>query len=220
MRRLSQSELEATHRIFNHVDSVVNYYGPKTLDETAEFVSENRWIMFPVLGIDSLREGANMPVPNVFLSMDGSDIADDGNGRSTGSVGLTYHNVTAMAHLHDIFRHKRTKGSVLMRCIQNLSDEWAVEAVHKIKSDSVESVPRYKVFRSGEPSVVTLNSIQQAIADSDQNLPRKGDICEISGNPIIWAVTILIIEKPISPETFDQDLKEIFDIFLRLHALR
>lgn len=220
MRKLSSAELAAAHRIFNHVDDVVNYYGPKTLDEVELFVSENRWIMFPVLGINSLREGATSPVPNVFVSMDGKDITDDGQGRATGYVGMTYHNVEAMAHLWDIFRHARTKGNVLIKAIHGLSDRWGVEAVHKISSDAPGSLPHYDLFRNQKPSKATLDTIKKSLEDSDQNLPRKGDICKISGNPILWAVTIFTVEKHTDPSMFDTDMKEIFDIFLRLHALR
>jgi hypothetical protein len=217
---MSSTELAATHRIFNHVDSLVNYYGHKTLDEAALFVSENRWIMFPVRGINSLREGATSPVPNVFVSMDGEDISDDGTGRVTGYVGMTYHNVEAMAHLWDIFKHRKTKGTVLMNTIHRLSDEWQVKAIHKINSDAPGSLPHYDIFRAQNPSVTTLDSIKSSLADSDIGLPQKGDICKISGNPILWAVTIFDIEKETDPSIFDRDVKEIFDIFLQLHLLR
>ena len=219
MRKLSSQELAATHRIYNHVDSVVNYYGRKTLDETALFVSENRWIMFPVLGIDSLREGATSPVPNVFVCMDGDDIDDDGQGKSTGGIGLTYHNVAAMAQLGSIFKRPRTRGSVLMAAIHGLSDDWQVRVEHKISSDAPGSVPHYDLFRSQKPSKTTLDSLKKALEDSDKALPRKDDICKFSGNPILWAVTILVISKETDPTTFDVDAKEIFDIFLRLHAI-
>lgn len=219
MKRLSQAELEATHRIYNHVDQVVNYYGPKTLDEASEFVSENRWIMFPVLGVESLREGTGLPLPNVFLAMEGEEISDNGSGQSSGYAGLTYNNTSSMAHLFDIFRRPRTKGSVLLRALQSLSDAWSVDVVHKIKTDSHKSTPQYEVFRSEAPSEVSLESLQNNIADSDRSLPQPGDTWK-NGNPILSAVTILSIEKEVVPDCFDKDMREIFNIFLRLHALR
>lgn len=219
MRRLSSQELASAHRIYNHVDKIVNYYGHKTLDEVAQFVSENRWIMFPVLGIDSLREGTTSPVPNIYVSRE-DEIIDDGHGRTDGYVGLTYHNVEAMAHLWDILKYPIKKGSVLLREIKNLNDDWSVSVVHKISSDAPGSLPHYKTFRWQKPSNTSLDSIKQNLMDSDQALPRKGDICTMSGNPILWAVTIFTIDKPTVPSSFDVDVKEIFDVFLKLHALK
>jgi hypothetical protein len=107
-----------------------------------------------------------------------------------------------------------------MGAIHSLKDSWDIEAVHKISSDAPGSLPHYDVFRTQKPSMTTLDTIKQSLKDADRALPQKGDICKISGNPILWAVSIFSIEKETDPTTFDVDVKEIFDIFLRLHALR
>lgn len=221
MRKLSQSELESTHRIFNHVDEIVNYYGHKTIDETALFVSTNRWIMFPVRGIESLREGTNLPVPNVFVGKGDPEenIDDDGNGRMTGWIGLTFHNSAAMSHLDYILKRPRTKGTVFLRCVQGLSDDWSVDVTHKIKTGYEKSTPHYKVFRSLIPSKSSLDSIHQALIDSDQSLPGLGDVFEDNGLGINGRITVFSLEKETNPGSFDRDVKEIFDIFLRMIEL-
>lgn len=218
MSRLSADELKATHRIFNHVDQVVNYYGHKTLDETAQYVSENKWIMFPASNITSLREGTTYPLPNVFVSPDDEEISDDGDGRITGWIGFTYHNVEAMEALRAILRRPMSRGKVLLRELEILSDDWSVQSVHKIKTDSEKSTPKYSSVRSIAPSAVTIDAIGRAIDESDRTLPRKGDLYA-NQNPILWAVTTFSVERWTTPTIFDKDIRKAFDMFLRLVSL-
>ena len=220
MRKLSTTEQNATHRIFNHVDSIVNYYGHKTLDQAIGYVSENRWIMFPVRGINSLREGAELPLLNVYVSMNGEDIIDDGNGRPTGYAGLTFHNAGSMDQLKGILKRPKTKGSKLIQVIHSLDDTWELGSVHKIKSEVHNSTPHYDPQPFFIPSVATIDAIKNSIIISDLNLPALGDIYYKTGNPVQSRITIFSIEKETDPDTFDDDIKEIFDVFMKVHTLR
>ena len=103
MHNLSHDEVSATHRIFNHVESVIGpYYGRKSRMEAKKYVSKNRWIMFPEYHILSLREGAELPIPNVFVHFPDETVQDNGSGLIDGTLGLTYHNVQAMQWLEGI----------------------------------------------------------------------------------------------------------------------
>jgi hypothetical protein len=213
MKRISQEEYSATHRIFNHVERLVGpYYGRKSIDQAMEYVSANRWIMFPVNGITSLRDGTVYPMPNVFIYRD-DELLDNGQGKMDGCIGVTYHNVEAMIAFRDMLKRKSTQ---LLNILSGFSDDWSVEIQHKTKTDCVDSVPNYNTFRAFKPSGLTADIIRNAIDDSDSSLPEKGTPYCRTGNPILWSVTIFVVVKPVTVETFDADVKKIFDVFFRL----
>jgi hypothetical protein len=214
MQRLNQAELSATHRIFNLVELLIGpYYGHQTLDITKEYVSGNKWIMFPEKSVQSLREGANFPTPNIFISFDeGKDIQDDSTGKVNGNIGLTYHNVEAMIWLDSTLKRK-SKGTTLVNLINNLGPDWVLEIQHKIKTNSPDSVPRYSTYDTLNTSTVTREQIRQCIADSNQSLLRAGDT--YSGNPVLWNVTVFVLYKQITEATFNIDVKKAFDLFFK-----
>jgi hypothetical protein len=216
MYRITNEEYNATYRIFNHVEQIIGpYYGKKTWDETAEFVSENRWVMFPVKSVTSLRDGTEYPLPNVFVSVE-DEIRDDGNGRVEGFLGFTYHNVDAMQALHSILDpRRRSKHKQFIDIISRL--DFPLEVQWKTKTDCPDSTPHYDTFKDFEPlTVSTVNQISQAIADSDNQLLHRGDSYYKTGNPVIWSVSIFTAIKETNPTTFDHDIKRAFEAFFQL----
>jgi hypothetical protein len=223
MRRLSRvsvdDEISAAHRIFNHVESVVGpYYGTKTRMEAKNFVSANRWIMFPEYHIKSLREGSELPIPNIFVHFDG-DVADNDTGLMDGYIGLTFHNVQAMWWLNDILR-RNERAELFLNILHGFGDEWNIEIQHKTQTDSPESTPRYKTVSTLRPSKVTGEQITQAIIDSDRTLLHRDEAYPDGGNPVLWDVTIFVVRKQTITARFDLDVKKVFDLFLKTLNLR
>jgi hypothetical protein len=218
MQRINQDEYDATHRIFNNVERIVGpYYGRRTWDETARFVSENRWIMFPVSNVESLRDGTVYPLPNVFVSA-WPEIQDDGAGRVNGWLGFTYHNVGAMEALYSIIDpRRRNRHLPFLNILSSL--DFPIEIQRKTKTDSPNSTPRYEPFQQLDPSTVTTNQIMDAIEESNRTLLRQGDPYPESGNPVIWSVTIFTVIKETVPATFDEDIKNAFGAFQQLLSL-
>jgi hypothetical protein len=173
--------------------------------------------MFPEHHIGSLREGAELPLPNIFISF-ADEVRDNGAGLVDGWIGLTYHNVQAMQGLGDILRRSR-KSKIFIDALQGLGDGWAIEIQNKTQTDCPESTPKYRTFTSIKSSDVTAEKIVQGIADSDDQLFRKGD-AYLNGNPVLWDVTIFVVVKLTSTGTFDEDVKKSFDLFLTAINLR
>jgi hypothetical protein len=215
MRAISQEEYEAAHRIFNHVEEVVGpYYGHKTLDEVMGFISQNRWIMFPVNSVTSLREGTMFPMPNVFIASDTDEIHDDGTGRTNGFMGVTYHNVEAMLIFRDMLRRRRN--NLLVSVFTSFPEDWAVEIQHKTKADHDKAVPIYDVYESYAPSEITAELLSQTLEDSDLHLLQYGDIYPKTGNPVIWSISISVVSKDTSIALFDDDIQLVFQRFFQL----
>jgi hypothetical protein len=220
MSRISRDEQAATQRIFNHVEDIIGpYYGHKTLSDAQNYVSENKWIMFPEYHITSLREGTVLPVPNIFLSFP-EDIVDDGvGGVPEGCIGLTYNNVESMIGLRDIL--KRTKKSTLfMSILKALGDTWTVEIQHKTKVNFKESTPRYSTHLDFKPSRVSVTDLADGIDDSDHNLLKRGDPHPLDGNPVLWDVTSFCVYKNTGGVCFDPDVKKSFSMFFKVLTIR
>lgn len=220
MARISKDEQIASQRIFNHVEDLIGpYYGHKTLADSQNYVSENRWIMFPEYHITSLREGTTYPMPNVFLSFPG-DISDTGKGRvSSGCIGLTYNNVEAMLGLRDILK-RTSKNTLLMSLIKSLDSAWFVEIQHKIKVNCKESAPRYSTHASFKPTAVTVRDLVDGIKDSDNNRLKVGDSHPLDGNPVLWDVTCFCVFKDTDEAHFDADVQSTFSMFLKVLTIR
>ena len=218
MQRLSQEELNATYRIYNHVEELVGpYYGHKTHDDIEDFASLNRWIMFPKNGITNLREGTMYPLPNVFVSTDPL-LEDDGAGRVNGWVGFTYHNVDAMLAFYEMLR-RPSKKLALRNVLISLDTDWSIEIQRKTKTDFKESTPLYdtfKAFKSPEIFQEDVDLIKKAIIDSNKTLLQFGDDYPETGNPVLWSVTVFTVIKKTTVATFDADIKKAFDSFFRL----
>lgn len=219
MHQITTDEEVSAHRIFNYVDSLIGgYYGQQTQAQVREFVSLNRWIMFPVKGITSLREGAEMPVPNCFIWFPDEEIRDNEAGiPKMGHMGLTYHNSGAMAAFHHHLQHK-SKG--LKAVLDDFGSKWSIEIQHKTKTDCKDSSPHYKTYRAFKSgrSMDTMD-LSTAFFHSDKSLLEKGDIYPETGTPVIWSVSIFVVTKPVSILTFDQDVKKVFKAFHRLNTL-
>jgi hypothetical protein len=212
MKRLTQEEISATHRIFNHVESLIGpYYGRKTVDEAKEYVSANRWIMFPAFNITSLREGTTYPIPNVFVSFE-NEVRDNRTGQVDGWIGVTCNNSDAMLWLKDTLRKK---SPYLMNILNNIGDEWSVEIQQKIKTDYYESTPYYETIQEFKPSIVTPDDINAGIDMSNKHLPQQGDSYKQS-HSVLSAITVFTVLKTTTIRTFDDDVKKAFDLFFKM----
>lgn len=217
-RRLTQDEFSATHRIFSHVETLVGpYYGWRPLNETMKYVSSNKWIMFPDKGIDSLREGTELPVPNIFLSFEDM-VEDDGNGRANGWMGVTYNNVDAMVGLRDLLRRKM-KSRALTSLLSGLGRGWSIEIQHKTSTDCPDSAPHYSTVQAFPPSGVTTTLLRKAIATGDASNLRRGDPYPPTGNPVMWEVTIFAAQRKTTVADFDAHMRECFDLFQNMRAI-
>lgn len=219
MQRISQDELLAARRIFIHVEMLIGpYYGHISIDRAKGYVSANRWIMFPEYHVESLREGAELPIPNVFVNFEG-EVRDNGAGQVNGYIGLTYHNVQAMLWLDEILRRGK-KSELFLNILKGLGEDWNIEIQNKTQTDCIESTPRYKVFRDFKPSKVSKDLITQSIIDSNRQLLHRGDPYPDGGNPVLWDVTIFAVSKPTSVPKFDADVKKSFDLLFKALSLR
>ena len=222
MRRLTQAELEAAHRIFNHVDTISGgYYGRKTQAQVRRFVSLNRWIMFPPFNVNSLREGTTFPAPNVYVSFHGEDveeIRDDGNGRIVeGYVGVTYNNVDSMLWLDRVL--KVNNAAYFIKTLNSMGVGWDVNIEQKIKTNHQDNTPVYRPMDSFCASTVTVDQIKDAIDNSRQN-ELNPDIDDYDGEPVLWCVTVFGVSISTSPAGFDMCVKEAFDLFIKVLSLR
>jgi hypothetical protein len=222
MHRINAAETAAAHRIFNRVEDAIGpYYGRKTVAQARDYVSENRWIMFPQHGITSLREGAELPVPNMFVSVGGEniEIKDNGAGAIDGNLGVTYHNVEAMLGLRQILKRK-SHSDLLINMLKSLGDEWSVEIQRKTQTDCPDSTPHYETYRAYKPSALTADGLAQALKDSDRTLRCKGDTYPPTGTDILWEVSIFVVWKDTETATFERDAKKSFDVLLKMMTIR
>lgn len=210
MKKLSTKEVKATQRIFNRVDRLSGgYYGRKVESEAAKFVSLNRWIMFPVHNVSSLREGTKFPAPNIFVFFDGDVVSDDEDGRVGGYIGVTYNNVEAMAWLLKILRPANS--SPFISVVNSLGPEWYFRVQQKIKTVFKDNTPRYRDMWAVKSDSLTVSDIKKAIADSNSRIIQPNDFYE--DEPVLWCVTVVSIDKGTRPEVFDGDARTAFDLF-------
>jgi hypothetical protein len=177
--------------------------------------------LFPKNGIDTLREGALYPLPNVFVSVE-DIIRDDDSGRVDGWLGFTYHNVEAMQAFYDILKRK-TQRAVLHDIIMELNDAWSIEIQRKTKTDCPGNTPKYATFKAFKPSELVdenMELIKETIKDSNRTLLQYGDEYPETGNPVLWSVTIFTVIKKTNPSVFDGHMKDTFNAFLKLLDIR
>lgn len=212
MERLKPDEIQAAKRIYNRVNGLANnYYGKKTADAVKHFVSANRWIMFPVSNVESLREGASHPVPNVFISFDGY-VKDNEQGQANGWIGLTYNNAEAMLWLHESLRPKNAADFI--RILNALPNEWYLEVQQKIKTNYQDNTPIFHTVQALPVRSLNVQEIKAAIKDSDAKLPKRGD--DFQSEPVLNAITMVSISKETTIALFDDDAKIAFDLFFRV----
>ncbi len=213
MQRLSQDELQAAKRIYNRVNDLTNnYYGKKIAASVKDFVSSNRWIMFPVNNVTSLREGASHPVPNVFISFE-DIIVDNQCGQVNGWVGLTYNNSESMLWLHESLRPK--KAEHFLKILSGLTSDWIVEISQKIKTNFQDNTPKYhQAVKPINASSATAEAIKTAIKNSDVQLPKRGD--DYDSEPVLNAITMVSVLKETTVQTFDSDIKNVFELFFKV----
>ena len=213
MQRLTQNELQAAKRIYNRVNDLTNnYYGKKTADIVKDFVSSNRWIMFPVNNVTSLREGASHPVPNVFISFE-DIIVDDQNGKVNGWIGLTYNNSESMLWLHDILCPQ--KAEHFLKILNGLTSDWIVEISQKIKTNFQDNTPKYhQAVQPINATTATVAAIKTSIKNSDTQLPKRGD--DYDSEPVLNAITMVSVLKETNVHTFDSDVKNVFELFFKV----
>lgn len=222
MKRISQDEYIAALRIFNRTVSVVakthpGYHKKKTLGVIPEFVSGNRWIMFPEASINSIKEGKMSPIPNVYISFHDHDtIRDNKAGVPIGAnIGLTFNNEGAMAWLDELFSPK--SAPQFMAIVNGLDPEWWAEVSQKIKVGYHESTPFYESQEVFEARSVSITDIEVALNDSDTNRPKHGQV--IPQGDVVGAITVFSIGKETSEDTFDDDVAKVFDLFMKVLAL-
>lgn len=210
MARLTAQELASADRIYKHVESLIGpYYG--RISNIEAFVSNNKWIMFPKNKVESLRDGVIYPLPNVFLSFD-NDIITDTDGKADGYAGLTYHNVEAMGGFrYDLqFREDR-----MISKLKGFNDTWNIEIQTKTCTCQ-ESPSHYDTFWKTKPSLLTAQDLRTQLRACDASILNRGDDYPGNGNPVIWSVSIIVVNKIVNTQNFDQDFKDLFHIFLRL----
>lgn len=210
MRGFSQDQLNAAYRIVNKVESLVKYYGKRfTFDEAIKLISRNQWIMFPVKGIDSLREGVGLPVPNVYISFDTKEISDNGNGVPRGWIGINYNNGDSMIGLKDILRRPR-KCTEFFKIITCMPD-WTVSVLQKVKCGYPDSTPEYESFRTIDADCCNKTWLSDTIVKCDNQKYVRGD--DFNGDTVLGAVTIVSIDKKTGPDSFHGDVVEAFEAF-------
>jgi hypothetical protein len=221
MKRLTQDELESVHRIFNRVVSIVGnkhkgYHTKKTLEDSREFVSGNRWIMFPVANIMSLREGVESPTPNVYISFP-DEITDDGKGNVIdGWIGLTYNNSGAMVWLNQLLTKRNS--SAFLKIVNDLNQDWTVEVSKKIKLNHRDTVPVYETVTREPADKATLQSITNSIKLSDSALYHRDSIHP--DGIVQWSITNFQFWKGTVTDTFQDDVVKCFDTFFAALNLR
>lgn len=218
MKKLTKAELDATHRLFTNVNGLVGgYYGHKTKQETAGYASRNRWIMLPVYNIDSLREGTQAPVPNVFIGFD-DEIVDDGAGHADCYVGTTYGNNDSMLWLRGILK-RSIPTKTFMAMVNALGSEWMVCATHKVHTEYYGSTPKYSPVKCIPADKVTKAKLESAINDADSSKLRKGSF-DTDGDLVVSCSTVVSIEAETDEANFDDDIQTAFNLFVKLLTLR
>ncbi len=119
--------------------------------------------------------------------------------------------------------YKKTKSPVLLKAIADLSDDWRVYVAHKVNIGIPKSTPIYATQgKPLKPSRVTRDVLVKAVDKSDKVLPVPGDYYETDERDgyVRRAMTVVSFERWVTPDTFDTDMKDIFNIFTRLLALK
>jgi len=221
MTRLTQDELKATQRIFNHVNDLCgNYFGRKTFGEIRLFVSLNRWIMFPVFNVGSLKEGASYPAPNIYVAFR-NGIVDDGNGRADSWVGVTYNNKESMLWLDTVL--KVNNAPFFINTINALDSDWKISIDQKTKTTFKDNTPEYRTIDSFEAKSVTVDDIKTGITKSNSMLFQPGDDYPFPDGhfeEVIGCVSTFNVSIWSTADTFDRYSKEAFDLFMRILTLR
>jgi len=220
MKNINPDESDAACRIFRHVNQLAGQYYPrKTVGQIVGYVSANKWIMFPDVAVKSIEEGKEIPYPNVYNSFLDQEVVDNGKGQIDGYVGLTYHNVPAMIWLKQILRSP-SKSAEFINILKSFGDEWEVSIIHKTKVGQQDTIPRYKEFEKAVPSTVTAKYLQDTIKESDNFLLHRGDSYPDDGSPVIWSVTVFTIGKETEVNTFDDDVRKVFELFMKALNLK
>lgn len=214
MRRLSNDELIAALRIFNRTTNIVrkthpNYHGKKFLHDIKNYVSSNRWIMFPVANVTSREEGVNSPTPNVSMAFMNGCITDNTVGQAETTMGLVFGNNGAMQWLWQILR-KPSNTNSFMELLNGLNDAWKVSIDHKIHYDFFGEAPTYETMHSYLAPTITADDIRSGITSSDNSRPTG----------VLNVITIFQVYKESIPESFDADVIKIFDLFFKVLSLR
>lgn len=216
MKRFTNEEKKAIHRIFNHVDNLCgNYHGQKTFEGAQKFASLNRWTMYPHKTVMSLRDGAEAPYPNMYISPYGDIISDNGHGSVEGYIGVTYGNVDSFNIFLNLIEKKPDD---LIKPINNMGAGWLAYISQKIKTDFPKNTPVYRNIEEFDSSKVTIKQIDTAISESNSNLLQIGEIYE--DEEVLWCVTIFGINRETSYTQFDRDIKEAFSLFEKLLKLK
>ena len=216
MKRLTNDENDAVHRIFNHVDNKCgNYHGQKTFDEAKGFASRNKWIMFPEKSILSKIEGIIAPYPNIYIYL-GDEIIDDGNGKFEGNIGVTYGNEYSIESFKKVLKRNPDD---LMVPINSLN--WTVSITHKIKTEFGNNTPHYVDLINFDSLTVTAKDIEDAITDSDNRLLRKGEFFDNGDGPeeVIKCVTVLSVSTSTDYDHCDEDITKAFSLFKKIIGL-
>lgn len=212
MTRVSQAEYLAAYRIFNYVDKINGgYYGQITLDRIYKLVSQNRWIVIPRKGLDTIEEAKSAPVPNIYLSFE--EVIEDEKGRANCDVGITFHNVDAMVIIREALRRK-TISERLIGNLQKFDDTWDISFWHKISTHSPNSTPYYE--RSSDifnPSGVIRQDLIEGLEQSDLNRPQRGDIYPRTGTEVLGSSSIFSISKYITIADFDKNIINLCNVF-------
>jgi len=220
MKNLSQDESDAACRIFRHVNKLAGQYYPrKTTDQIIGYVSSNKWIMFPEISVGSIEEGKEIPYPNIYNSFFDQEVVDNGKGQIKGYIGLTYHNVPAMNWLKQILRIP-SRSTKFISILKNFGDEWEIGIHHKTKVDHEKTIPRYKEFETTKPSIVTAKYLHKTIKESDNFLYYPGDLHDNDGHPVLWDVTVFTVRKETNVNTFDDDIRKVFELFIKALSLK
>lgn len=212
MTRVSQAEYLAAYRIFNYVDRINGgYYGQITLDRIYKLVSQNRWIVIPRKGLDTIEEAKTAPVPNIYLHFE--DVIKDERGKADCDVGITFHNVDAMLLIRDILRRK-TLSETLINNLKKFDDTWDISFWHKISTHTHNSTPYYErssdIFSS---SGITRQDLIDGLEHSDLTRPQKGDIYPKTGTEVLGSASIFSVSKDITITDFDQNMINLCDVF-------
>lgn len=220
MRKLNTDELSAACRIFRNVNLLAGQYYPrKTAQQIEGYVSMNRWIMFPDKGISSLKEGIEIPYPNVYTSFLDDEIVDNGKGQVDGYIGLTYHNTMAMEWLKLILKSKH-KSKKFIDILKYFGQEWVISLSHKTKVGYKDTIPQYSEFYHTKPSEITAKELLKQINESDNYLLHYGDPYPDGGDKVLWDITVFTIGKETEVGTFNDDVIEVFRLFLKVLNLK
>ncbi len=225
MTRITEDELVAALRIFNRTVDIIaqthqGYHGRKNLGIIKNFLSSNRWIMFPIANVHSLREAVQLPVPNVFISFHDGEFMDNGDGRAQACIGLSFNNEYAMDWLYELLERRNV--ARFMGMLNSMDKSWRTEITQKIKLNHKDSAPIYQQQTEFPVETVSPKDIADALEESDNNLPRYHDEYDENGisGTILNAISIVAVYKYTDVSNFDRDVQQIFDLFFRVLSLR